>query len=70
MKVKHVAGTRIHICIDNADLGISKPGKSMSMGTLLDPVLPEDNVVLAVADNLAGQKSIALWLPLKAVCFS
>ncbi len=70
MKVKYVAGTRIHICIDNADLGISKPGKSMSMGTLLDPVLPEDNVVLAVADNLAGKKNIALWLPLKAVCFS
>ena len=40
------------------------------MGTLLDPVLPEDNVVLAVADNLAGKKNIALWLPLKAVCFS
>lgn len=56
------AGARIYLSMDGAELGFDNVRIS-TQGTLLDPVLKCDNVVLATIDEIDGDHNVTLWVP-------
>lgn len=58
------AGARIYLSVDSAELGLDDYNVRIStQGTLLDPVLKCDNVVLATVDEIDGDHNVTLWFP-------